>query len=146
MEASSFKAPTLACSIRGKSLNSDHSYSLNSSGYFTFILWKEAEQWESPLKIWSSTLIFMYISFHNWLLSRMVSSFQTFEIGKILETEFRLNCRRMARVGQVPNETERKKSKNRKRLNFLQNMRKAFFTIIIVVRTANMKSTLWTKV
>lgn len=72
----------------------------------------------------------------------MVSSFQTFEIGKILETEFRLNCRRMARVGQVPNETERKKSKNRKRLNFLQNMRKAFFTIIIVVRTVNMKSTL----
>lgn len=45
----------------------------------------------------------------------MVISFQMFEIYKILVAEFGLIGRGTARVGQVPDERDRKKERNRKK-------------------------------
>lgn len=52
---------------------------------------------------------------HSWTFSRMVISFQMFEIYKILVAEFGLIGRGTARVGQVPDERDRKKERNRKK-------------------------------
>lgn len=73
----------------------------------------------------------------------MVISFQMFEIYKILVAEFGLIGRGIARVGQVPDERDRKKERNRKKkIKVLESMR--VFIIIIVEGTVSMSSTLLT--